>query len=163
MRQIIQIALFASFCIFLPSYQVERFPDLSVKELLKLEEETFEAVNKYRKKKGLSELKTNSILQEIAREHSMKMAQGVRALGHRGWDERADLIFDKLEVGMLAENIGFNQGRDEPAAFVLKGWIGSNQHRDNIKGEDFDITGIGVGKSSDGAYYFTQIFAAYLD
>ncbi|MFY0672007.1 MAG: CAP domain-containing protein [Bacteroidia bacterium] len=128
---------------------------------LKVEERTFEIVNKYREKKGLSELKIIPYMSELAREHSLKMAQGFRAFGHRGWDERADLIFDNIEVEMVAENVGFNKGYDKPEKQILEGWIKSKTHKQNILNEEFDICGVGVAEADDGTYYFTQIFASY--
>jgi uncharacterized protein YkwD len=135
----------------------------STKELLELEALTLELINQYREKKGMGELKSIPYMQELAREHSLKMAQGARAFGHRGWEERADLIFENIEVEMVAENVAFNKGYDDPADKVFDGWIKSPSHKENILNEDFDITGMGVSKSDDGVYYFTQIFASYLE
>lgn len=128
---------------------------------LDIEKETIEIVNKYRSKKGVDELKEIPYMTELAREHSLKMAQGVRAFGHRGWDERADLIFDNIEVEMVAENVAFNKGYDDPGEQALKGWLTSRTHKDNILNEEFDITGMGVSQAEDGTYYFTQVFASY--
>lgn len=133
------------------------------KRTLEVEIECLEIINKKRAKKGLSELKMVPVMQEIAREHSMKMAQFVRTFGHKGWDSRADKLFDKLEIEFVAENVGFNKGYDDPSDRVVDGWMESRQHKENILNEDFDITGIGVAKSQDGTYYFTQIFASYLE
>ena len=128
---------------------------------LDVEEATIDVVNKYRSKKGLGELKEIPYMTELAREHSLKMAQGVRAFGHRGWDDRADQVFDNIEVEMVAENVAFNKGYDDPENQALKGWLASRTHKENILNEDFDITGVGVSQAEDGTFYFTQIFASY--
>ena len=133
------------------------------KKPLEVELDCFDYINKERTKKNLGELTTVPYLQELAREHSTKMSQYIRGFGHKGWDERADLIFEKVEVEFVAENVGFNQGYKDPAEHVVEGWMKSRQHKENILNEDFDITGIGVAKSTDGTYYFTQIFASYLE
>lgn len=132
-------------------------------ELRQLELDVLEIVNKYREKKSLQPLKKHSLLTELAQEHSLKMAKGVRSFSHRGWDERADLIFEKVEVEFLAENIGYNLGQDEPAETVFDGWKSSSGHKSNMLNEKFDITGVGVAQSNDGTYYYTQIFASYLE
>ncbi|MBI1183990.1 CAP domain-containing protein [bacterium] len=152
------------FCLGLVSaIMPARYDVGSTKELLELEEHTLDLVNKYRSKKGLNELKSIQYMQDLAREHSLKMAQGVRAFGHRGWDERADLIFENIEVEMVAENVAFNKGYDDPAERAFDGWLHSSTHKENILNEDFDITGVGISKSEDGTIYFTQIFASYLE
>ena len=135
----------------------------SPKEMMEIEEKTIAIVNKYREKKGLSSLKSISFMDELAREHSLKMAQGVRSFGHRGWDDRADQLFDKLEIEMVAENVAYNKGYDDPSSHVVDGWLKSKQHKGNILNEDFDITGMGVWLSEDGVFYFTQIFASYYE
>lgn len=135
----------------------------SPKALMEIEEKTLGIVNKYREKKKLGTLKSIPYMTELAREHSMKMAQGVRSFGHRGWDDRADQLFEKLEIEMVAENVAYNKGYDDPSGHVVDGWLKSKQHKGNIFNEEFDITGIGVSLSDDGVYYFTQIFASYYE
>ncbi|MGB0431444.1 MAG: CAP domain-containing protein [Bacteroidia bacterium] len=150
--------LFFAFSILLFGFSSNPLP---VGNDLKTAEKTFLIVNKYREKKGLNPLKNIPYMEELAREHSLKMARGVRAFGHRGWEERADLILDNIEVEMVAENVGFNKGYDDAANQILAGWIKSRTHKDNILNEEFDITGVGVSQADDGTVYFTQIFASY--
>lgn len=135
----------------------------SPKEMMEIEDKTLAVVNKYREKKGLGSLKAISFMDELAREHSLKMAQGIRSFGHRGWDARADQLFEKLEIEMVAENVAYNKGYDDPSDRVVEGWLKSKQHKGNILNEDFDITGMGVWQSDDGIFYFTQIFASYYE
>ncbi len=40
----------------------------------------------------------------------------------------------------------------------MSGWLRSPGHRENIEGA-YDLTGIGVARSRQGVYYFTQLFA----
>lgn len=128
------------------------------------EDDCLVLINKKRSKEKLGELISVPYLQELAREHSMKMSKYIRGFGHKGWDDRANRIFEKMEVKFVAENVGFNKGyEDEPAEHVVEGWLKSRQHKENILNEDFDATGIGVAKATDGTYFFTQIFVAYMD
>jgi uncharacterized protein YkwD len=39
----------------------------------------------------------------------------------------------------------------------VQGWLNSPGHLKNIQG-DFDLTGIGVVKTAQNRYYFTQLF-----
>lgn len=162
MYKLLRYSLFVSVWLLAMSAKEPMLKD-SPKKLMEIEDETLGHINKYRDKKGLSTLKNIEYIRELAREHSMKMAQGIRSFGHRGWDDRADLIFDNIEVSMVAENVAYKKGYDEPASHVVDDWLKSRDHKANILNEDFDITGIGVSKSEDGIYYFTQIFASYLD
>lgn len=137
--------------------------DESPKKLMQIEDATLVIVNDYREKKRLETLRNLPYLQELAREHSFKMAEGIRSFGHSGWETRADKIFERIEVEMVAENVAFNKGYKDPAKFAVEDWLKSRRHKENIINEEFDITGIGVAKSHDGVYYFTQIFASYLE
>lgn len=56
-----------------------------------------------------------------------------------------------------AENVAYNRGYTDPVAKAVEGWLNSSGHRRNIEG-NYNLTGIGVAKNSQGAYYFTQIF-----
>ena len=41
----------------------------------------------------------------------------------------------------------------------LSDWLHSQHHRENIEGR-FDVTGVGIARSRDGTYFFTQLFVA---
>jgi len=161
MRRILRYGAFLGVWLLAMSAKEPLIKD-SPKKLMEIEDETLGRINKIRDKKGLNTLKNIEYIRELAREHSLKMAQGVRSFGHRGWDERADLIFDNIEVEMVAENVAYNKGYDEPSSHVVNDWLKSREHKTNIMNEEFDITGVGVSKSSDNVYYFTQIFASYM-
>jgi len=51
-----------------------------------------------------------------------------------------------------------NWGSTDPVGVAVSGWLNSTGHRNNIEG-NYDLTGVGVAKSSDGKYYLTQMFA----
>jgi uncharacterized protein YkwD len=40
---------------------------------------------------------------------------------------------------------------------AIDGWLNSPSHRQNIEGS-YDATGIGIVRTAQGEYYFTQIF-----
>lgn len=162
MHRFLRYSLFATVWLLAISAK-EPMAKTSPKKLMDIEDEVLLRVNKYRDKKGLTTLKNIEYIRELARDHSMKMAQGVRSFGHRGSDERMELIFDKIEVYMVAENVGYTKGHKEPASRAVEDWLKSSKHKANILHEDFDITGIGVSESEDGTVYFTQIFASYFD
>ncbi|HEV2764235.1 MAG TPA: CAP domain-containing protein, partial [Pyrinomonadaceae bacterium] len=67
------------------------------------------------------------------------------AAGVRGWR-------------MFGENIAYNQGYEDPAAFAVERWMLSPKHRSNILSRSYTMTGLGVARGSDGRIYFTQVF-----
>jgi uncharacterized protein YkwD len=58
----------------------------------------------------------------------------------------------------ISENVAVNKGYDHPVKAALESFLDSRGHRDNLMGR-FDLTGVGVAKSSDGRIFFTQMFA----
>ncbi len=60
----------------------------------------------------------------------------------------------------LGENIAYNQGYDDPAAFAVERWMKSTKHRTNILNNQFSRAGLGVARAADGRIFFTQVFAA---
>lgn len=120
-----------------------------------VEQKTFEEVNNYRLSKGLQPLSLDQRIVEQARKHSQNMADKKVPFSHEGFEER--VAATKIPRTYAAENVAYNQGYSDPAARAVEGWIQSEGHRRNIVG-DFDLTGIGAVKSSNGTWYFTQIF-----
>lgn len=122
----------------------------------RMEKEIFVSINDYRVSKGLAPLQLSRTISDIARRHSQNMATGRVAPGHIGFQERVIQIFKKpLGNGQgAAENVALGQMTADEA---VAGWLKSSGHRKNIIG-NYNQTGIGIAKSRDGQYYFTQIF-----
>ncbi len=120
-----------------------------------MEHRTHELVNQYRASKGLPTLNYNETVASQARDHSREMSGG--NLNHSGFQERVDAIGKSITLSAAAENVALNQGFSDPEQTAVTGWINSPDHRVNMEG-DFDLTGIGIDRKSDGAFYFTQIF-----
>ena len=125
------------------------------------ERRVFDLINEERRQRGAQPLSWDGELMRMARLHSQNMAQksffdhidsnGLDAKGRasqfgvRGW--RA-----------LGENIAYNQGFDDPAAFAVERWMRSSKHRENILNSAFTHTGLGVARAADGRIFFTQVF-----
>ncbi len=56
-----------------------------------------------------------------------------------------------------AENLAVNKGYANPAVQAVQGWRKSPGHHANLIG-NFNLTGVGITRSADGTYYFTQIY-----
>ncbi len=118
-------------------------------------------MNAERAAKGLSQLRWNEELAQIARFHSISMASE-KFFSHRGpdgsmVDDRAD-VFGVRGWKAIGENIAFMRGFKDPDQKVVTSWLNSASHRRNMLGPQWKETAIGVAVADDGAYYFTQVF-----
>jgi uncharacterized protein YkwD len=127
-----------------------------------IERRAFDLINAERRAKGEAPLAWDGELCRMARQHSEEMARRdyfshegpeggtldrARALGIRGWTA-------------LGENIAYNQGFEDPAAFAVERWMGSAKHRANILSGMFTHSGLGIARAADGRIFFTQVFIA---
>jgi uncharacterized protein YkwD len=125
------------------------------------ERRAFDLINRERAARGEARLVWDDELASMARRHSENMA-GRGFFSHTDQTGR-DTAARAAACGVcgwraLAENIAYNQGFDDPAAFAVERWMNSAKHRDNILRAGFTHAGLGVAKSSDGTFYFTQVF-----
>lgn len=112
-------------------------------------------INEHRTGMGLNALTMNDIISKEAETHSRNMASGKVPFSHDGFDERTERIRRQIKpVYAWAENVAFGATTAKEAVEM---WLGSPGHRKNIEG-GYNLTGIGIAKSSDGSLYFTQIF-----
>ena len=125
------------------------------------ERRAFDLINAKRRERGESSLVWDAELTRMARLHSESMArqnffdhtnpQGenmtmrARACGVCGWSA-------------IAENLAYNSGYDDPAAFAVQRWMTSPKHRANMLREGFTHSGVGVARAADGRVFFTQVF-----
>lgn len=115
-------------------------------------------INAHRLDEGLAPLEYDAGIAAASRRHSAAMAAGRVPTGHEGFEARESRIAEAIPLSGMAENVGFNTypaDRTVPAA--VSGWLASRGHRANIEG-DYDVTGIGIARGPQGAWYYTQIF-----
>lgn len=120
-----------------------------------VEQAVHNRINQYRAAQGLSPLSVDERITREARIHSQNMASGKVPFGHNGFSQRVQAI--AIPYRASAENVAYNRGYSDPDARAVDGWLKSSGHLKNIKG-NYNLTGIGVAKNAQGAYYFTQIF-----
>jgi uncharacterized protein YkwD len=130
-------------------------------ETSEMERKAFDLLNGKRKDKGLDVLIWSDTVANIARIHSSNMAT-YKFFSHSGLDGltvdgRADSVgFSKWRA--IGENIAYNRGFDNPVEFTVERWMLSDSHRKNLLDKRWKEAGIGVSKSNDGTYYFTEVF-----
>ena len=125
------------------------------------ERRAFDLVNRERAARGEARLVWDDELASMARRHSENMArQGFFSHTDQAGRNTAARAADCGVCGWraLAENIAYNQGYDDPAAFAVERWMISVKHRENILRAGFTHAGLGIAKASDGTLYFTQVF-----
>ncbi len=120
------------------------------------EQETLDLINKYRKENGLSELKTFSKLQEIAR---LKAEDIVTNQYFAHTSENLGTPFEMLHANgvdyMIAgENLAGNISPEK----AVEAWINSPLHKDNILEEEFEYTGLCVVESPIYGKVFVELF-----
>ena len=126
-----------------------------------IERRAFEQTNIVRVKNGLAPLVWDAEVCRMARIHSESMSrQGyfshVTPEGLR-LRERARVV-GIYQYNVLAENIAYNQGYDDPGAFAVERWMQSEKHRANILSPEFRAMAIGSFVAADGSVYLTQTF-----
>ena len=122
-----------------------------------LEHYVHELVNGHRTTLGLTPFALIPEISDIARVHSRDMATGRLAFSHVGLDGRAAEISKSIPYRAFSENIAFNNGLRTPGMAAVGWWLESPGHRRNIEGS-FALTGIGIARTEDGTYFFTQLF-----
>ncbi|MDX2213669.1 MAG: CAP domain-containing protein [Oculatellaceae cyanobacterium bins.114] len=132
-------------------------PSASVTSTEALEQAIHTQINQHRRDQGLPPLTLDPRMSEQARSHSQAMAAGRVAFGHDGFNQRGTVINRAIAWNSIAENVATNQGFGDPGRQAVVGWLNSQGHRQNIEGQ-YNLTGIGVARNSQGQYYFTQIF-----
>lgn len=144
-----------------PSQQVKapkKKPRMTVEAI---EWAVFDFVNIERKKEGLSELRWNKDLAEIARVHSQKMSK-IGAVSH--YEDDLTLAERMRKAGFtswtaLGENVAQNRGYDNPAKAAVEKWMQSDGHRRQILDPKFNVTAVGVAYDGKGQVFLTQEFA----
>ncbi|GAB4410199.1 MAG: hypothetical protein OHK0032_05910 [Thermodesulfovibrionales bacterium] len=130
----------------------------------------FKKVNRERRRYGLKMLRWDPKLADIARQHSLDMANN-GLLSHRGSNGEGTItrIRERGAGGLIGENIGmmpignivgygYVSSPKDIAHAMTNMWMKSPDHRANILNSGYNSTGIGAAYDGRGAYYITQDF-----
>ncbi len=152
------LALFAAALPFTPAEDKKEKPKLT---MTKEEQTLLELLNKERVKKELPPLRPDPLLFEVARAHSANMAKQ-RKMEHilDGKNPGQRVLAAGYDYGKVAENIAVSEGPDAASlAMIVKGWMESKIHRENLLNDKLTETGLGIAKNNKGEVYYTQVFA----
>lgn len=133
----------------------------SLAEVTEIERRAFEQTNQLRVQHGLPPFEWDADVCRMARGHSQNMSR-LNFFGHVGPDglrlrDRARAV-GILSYKVMAENIAYNQGYEDPGAFAVERWMASAKHRANILSREFSAMAIGMYIAPDGSVFLTQTF-----
>ena len=121
------------------------------------QQEVVNLVNKERAKYGLSALKSNSSLANVA---TIKSQDMVNKNYFNHTSPTYGSPFDMMkQFGISYNTAGENiaMGQKTPSE-VVTAWMNSEGHRKNILSSNFTQIGVGVAKNASGQLYWTQMF-----
>ena len=107
----------------------------------RIEQRIFELVNEERQRVGVSKLKANNRLDNLAKQHSEKM------MDENFFEHSNDNVGEnigEIPIHYLVEGCGATYSNNQIAECMVRGWIGSSGHYQNMIDVSYSITGIGV-------------------
>ncbi|HEY9637334.1 MAG TPA: CAP domain-containing protein [Coleofasciculaceae cyanobacterium] len=124
-----------------------------------MEAQVRQRINEIRQKRGLSQLRHNEKLAQVARNYSQQMAEK-NFFSHTS-PEGSTMVKRVRSAGifyfMLGENLFMCTNLPQPVPSSIQGWMNSPGHRENLLRPEYRETGIGVWRKGN-SYYFTQLF-----
>ena len=129
------------------------------------EQKVIEGTNAFRRRSGLAALDPDVRLITIAQAHAHNMARQDKfgdsdknghVLDGKGMEYR--IKAGGYDFGRVAENVGFENVRSDPAVAMLDGWKNSTGHRRNMLLPDVTEIGVGAALGKSGRWYFVQLF-----
>lgn len=132
----------------------------SIDDVKALEQKVIDLVNQQRAYNGLPALKANWEVSRVARYKSQDMIDK-RYFAHQSPTYGSP--FNMMEnfgirFSAAGENIAYGQRTPQE---VMNSWMNSPGHRSNILNRTYNQIGVGVAKSSNGTFYWTQMFIKY--
>lgn len=130
-------------------------------DLAELEAGLHRDVNAVRLQHHREPLQRDPRLDQAARRHSADMARR-RYLSHETPEGHTPV--DRVRAAgaedfrLLGENVGLTS-RSRPNEEIVRGWLASPVHRENLLAPAFNATGVGVARAADGTLYYTQLYA----
>lgn len=124
-----------------------------------MEAQVRQQINQIRQQQGLSQLRPNARLAEVARNYSRRMAEQ-NFFSHTS--PSGDTMVQRVRSAgifyvLLGENLFTSTNIPQPVPAAVQGWMDSPGHRANILRSEYRETGIGVWRIGS-TYYFTQLF-----
>jgi uncharacterized protein YkwD len=121
------------------------------------ETKLFELINAQRKEHKLPPLRLHPILVKAAHAHSANMARKGKMEHILDGKNPARRVLDAgYDYRTMGENIATSDGA--PVKDIVKMWMNSKHHRENILSKKFRETGLAIVRNKKGDLYYTQVF-----
>ena len=138
------------------SQKSETIPEENNVTLTEDEKEVFNLINEERRKAGISELKIDMEVQNVARVKAKDMVDN-NYFSHTSPTYGSP--FDMMKkFGISYKTAGENIAGNSSNSGAVKAWMNSEGHRANILNSSFNYTGIGIVGSSKYGKMFVQMF-----
>jgi uncharacterized YkwD family protein/spore coat assembly protein SafA len=129
----------------------------NIDDIKALENEVIRLVNSERAKKGLPALKANWQVSRVARYKSQDMIDK-NYFSHTSPTYGSPFrMLETFGVSFSAAGENIAMGQRTPSE-VMNAWMGSPGHRNNILSPSYTEIGVGLAKSGNRRYYWTQMF-----
>jgi uncharacterized protein YkwD len=126
--------------------------------LTKEEQAAIDLTNAERKKADLKPLIANPQLMAAARDHAANMARQDKLDHMLDGKQPAERVKDAgYKYSATGENIAWNAITPKE---VVKGWMDSPPHKENILKPEYTEIGVGVAKNKKGERYWVQVFGS---
>lgn len=129
-------------------------------EMTAEERKLMELLNQERAKEKLPALKPHPLLFVAARAHAANMAKQRKMeheLDHKKPPDRVSAA--GYNWGKVSENIAMAENGEPPLSVIVKQWMESKTHRENLLDKNITETGLGIGRNDKGEIYYAQVFA----
>jgi uncharacterized protein YkwD len=128
-------------------------------EMTKDEKTLMDLLNKERAKKKLPALKPNPLLFQAARAHAANMAkQGKMEHELDGKNPSQRVSATGYNWGRVSENLAIDEGETPRLPEIVKCWMESKTHRENLLDNKVSETGLGIARNDKGETYYAQVF-----
>lgn len=161
MKSLIKLPLIALLAMFSFSCSTESVDDSAEQieiteisiEAKSIELEALELINEYRLSQGLNALEDMSIVKSVALSHTDYMLEN-NEISHDNFFKRSEYLKSNTGAARVSENVAYGYSTAET---LVKAWIASDGHRENIEG-DFTNFDISAEQNENGRWYYTNIF-----
>ncbi len=144
-----------------PSYaqinDIDNVNDSNIWIISQYEQEVASLVNKERVRRGLAPLKYNYDLGWIARLKSKDMVNKNYFSHYSPTYGSPFKMMESRGIRFVAAGENIAKGQKTPAE-VMKGWMNSPGHRNNILSPIYKEIGVGVAQLKNGTFCWTQMF-----
>lgn len=117
-------------------------------------------LNKYRNRKGLSDLKISSDLSKAALAMAEDMAKNPDTMNHEHKDSKGRLPAERAALYGYTDGVGENLAAGyKTADKAFKAWKGSTEHNDNMLNKDYEVMGLAlVTTGNNYKWYWVNMF-----